>query len=161
MSNYCVATLDAGRARLMTLERDPDPEEGGLFLEEKLQFIHPEERVGEENLFRDSHPHGNRAVAGGPLHRYDDHRRDHEEELRRRFCRRIVEAVDDLQRRTAFGHLVVVAPPSMLGLLRPELEKLRDIQVETVNKDLSTLPPATLYQQLSGLGVLPPVRASS
>src|SRR5689334_11267988 len=87
--NVLVAVVDAGRARIYTYEPERAPVAGqGPELRERLDLIDP------ERTLRPGDRHGGKpGTAVGPTGRgygLDDHRRDHEQELERRFAAAIV-----------------------------------------------------------------------
>jgi len=74
----------------------------------------------------------------GVTYQYDDHRERHHNELKRRFAKEVAEAISSFASRAALAKLIIVAAPSMLGLLRPTLAKSfpRDRELIELAEDL-------------------------
>lgn len=87
-----VLTVDAARARIFRIEGDSP--RGVPQLVEAASLVHPEARVPESERYSDSNPRS--GMGGGGYHTFDDHRRDHELEERRRFAKHIAASLDDL-----------------------------------------------------------------
>ena len=69
--------------------------------------------------------------------------------LKSLFAHELAEKLDEERKKNAYRHLVVVAPPQMLGDLRKELdEQVRKMIVLEIDKDLSMLPPRELEGHL-------------
>ncbi len=69
----------------------------------------------------------------------------------RRFARRIAEALEEERRRDRYDRLVVMAPPTFLGLLRDEIPAaVHALMTAEIGKDLVHEPPESLT------GYLPP-----
>jgi protein required for attachment to host cells len=77
----------------------------------------------------------------------DPHRR-----LKRRFARRIAEALDRRLAAGAFSRLVVIAPPAFLGDLRAEMpERLNEATAAEIAKDLTRSPLEAIASHIEGL----------
>lgn len=162
-SDVCVVTIDASRARFFALEVLEASLQGRLTrLVEIADLANPGRRQREGEMFSSSRPGLNSAPGGfvgrGVQHGTDDGRVDHIDELDRRFA---VDAAGELSRHVAeldARRAVVVANPTMLGMLRSALareSKLR-VEVSEVKKDLSWLSPVEVHDRLAEEGLLPP-----
>lgn len=70
----------------------------------------------------------------------------------RRFAAAIIERLDKHAEQAEFEHLVVVAPPVMLGELRQALTpRLTAMLTATLDKDLTKIPEAKLAQHLKAV----------
>ncbi len=158
MSDYCVVVVDSARARFFTLEAAEVPElESGPNLVERRDLVNPEAALPGRETWTETRSGRNTARGGGPAHGYDDHRDSHDEEVNRRFARRIAEATADLARRNGVKYLVLVAANRMLGFLRETLTLPagRKIEVREVAKDLARLNPLEIHRNLNSHGALP------
>jgi protein required for attachment to host cells len=98
-------------------------------------FDHPEGRETEGLLRRDSA--GSRSPQGASVHHNSLSPRTAPKNVAAAaFVRTITDALDQGMRSSQFGHLVMVAPPHLLGLLRKALTpELRKHLLSTVAKD--------------------------
>jgi protein required for attachment to host cells len=102
-------------------------------LVEEEAFIHSEARLKNQDLVADSagksrDPHGSLDPATSP--------KEHEAET---FAKLLASHVKSLHNERHFDHLILIAPPHFLGLLRKELHKPLDQLIErTIHKDLTT-----------------------
>jgi protein required for attachment to host cells len=101
-------------------------------------FIFLKETAGRER-YADAKTGRGRAARGGPAHGYDDHRSQHDDELDRRFARRILENFARLARAHRARSMILVAPAHILGLLRQELDIIskQGMGVHQVAKDMT------------------------
>jgi hypothetical protein len=107
MGNYCVVVASGAQARFFILEPAEFPELGiGPNLVERGELINPEKEIARRDLYTDSKTGRGRAPHGGPSHGYDDHRSQHEDELERRFARKVLEKTDSA------GSYAGIAPPA-------------------------------------------------
>lgn len=162
MTDYCVVVANGSRARFFTLQESEVPEiEGGPNLvEQGTDLVNPEKELPDRELWANE-PGRNRAPNGGPAHGYDDHREQHDEELVRRFARRVAEEAARKAQSCNAAHVVLVAQKRTLGFLRPALDPLlkAGVDVREVGKDLSKLTPSELHEHLARENALPRRRA--
>lgn len=72
------------------------------------------------------------------------------------FLRKVSEKLDKAVRVHQVKHLVVVAPPRALGILRGQLSAgVRDVLVAEIAKDLVKHPTHEIERHLSAMGQLP------
>lgn len=156
MNGYCIVVADASRARFFTLEPAAVPElESGPRLVEQSDLVNPEAALPGRETWSDTRSGSNTAPGGGPSHRYDDHRERHEEELGRRFARRISAAALDLARQQGAKYLVLVAASRMLGYLRPVLQASAEgVEIREAAKDLAGLSAQDIQRHLVAAGLL-------
>lgn len=75
---------------------------------------------------------------------------DWHEQAKRDFARDVAEVLKEKARNGAFDNLILVAPPAMLGNLRPLLSaETKGKLLGEVNKDYTQLTPREIKQQLS------------
>jgi protein required for attachment to host cells len=66
---------------------------------------------------------------------------DQHAQLKQKFVASVVDALTDKHNEGAFDKLIIVAPPTVLGMIRPQLKgRLRDVTVHEVDKDLTKTP---------------------
>ncbi|MGN6105556.1 MAG: host attachment protein [Kofleriaceae bacterium] len=162
MKRACIAIVDAAHARLYTYEQDEDT---GPTLRELRDLVSPGRQA--HGMFSDvqyqkpgvgpgsGRPNHFQHGGHGPA---DDHRTDHLAELDARFARSIVDEVDRIVREHAYGHLVLVASPKMLGALRKAYAPLvrPDVEVAEIPQDLAWLTPAQLHDHLAAMKLISP-----
>jgi protein required for attachment to host cells len=146
MGNYCVVVASGAQARFFILEPAEFPELGiGPNLVERGELINPEKEIARRDLYTDSKTGRGRAPHGGPSHGYDDHRSQHEDELERRFARKVLEKT------------MLIAPARMLGLLRQHLDiiRKRGMEVHGLAKDVTKFSPKQIHDYLAREQLLP------
>ena len=85
---------------------------------------------------------------GGAIHMSEPHIDVHDE-VREHFAKLLAEKLAKAAEEKAFDHLVLVAPPKMLGELRKHLnEKVLKLINEEISKDLTSSTPAELTASL-------------
>lgn len=158
MCDYCVVVVDSARARFFTLENPEVPEiESGPNLVERRELRNPEGAQSGRETWTESRSGGNSAPGGGAAHGYDDHRDGHEDEVSRRFAKRVAEASRKLAHRSGARCLVLVAANRMLGFLREAtpVSNGNGLEVREIAKDLVRQSPHDIHRNLGGAGVLP------
>jgi protein required for attachment to host cells len=76
---------------------------------------------------------------------------DHHAQLKRKFVMSVLDTLAAKHTEGAFDKLIVVAPPTVLGIIRPELKgRLREITVCEIDKDLTKTP---IHEIASHLGI--------
>jgi protein required for attachment to host cells len=158
--SYCVIAADAGRARILTLEINESSDSAQpTSLVEISDLSNPARRARDRDLFSDTRPGLRREGAHGPRHAVDDGRASQRQEADKRFAELVAEQAEAAWRRHPTCHVVLVAPPRMLGTLRPALARRHPCpatsEIEELDKDLSQLAPAALHDALAQAGLLP------
>jgi protein required for attachment to host cells len=75
---------------------------------------------------------------------------DQHAELKRKFVAGVLDTLAAKHTEGAFDQLIIVAPPTVLGMIRPELKgRLREITVGEIDKDLTKTP---IHEIASHLG---------
>ena len=158
MTDYCVVVADSYRARFFTLEAARIPEvESGPNLVEHRDLVNPEVAILGRDQFSDLKSGRNTAPGGGPAHGYDDHRDRHEDELDRRFARRIAATAMDVVREHGAKCLVLALSSRMLGFLRDAIRHpgAAKLEVRETAKDLTNRKPIDIHHHLSEANLLP------
>jgi protein required for attachment to host cells len=149
MHRACIAIVDAAHARLYSSEpRDGDEAQ----LREERDLVSPGRQA--HGRFSDKParaPGGNHAAK-------DDHRDDNLHEQDARFARDVIGEIDRIVRERAYGQVIVVASPKMLGELRRVDARLRrdGLVLDEVQQDLAWLWSPQLHDQLAAHGLLEP-----
>ena len=157
--NVCVLVADAARARLLVL--DAEAAGGGApttRLVEIQKLSNPLLRALDAEAVSDSGT-GRRGGARTPLHSTPDHRDHRRRGAERHFAAIAAEEAAGVWRRYPSCEVVVVAPPVMLGLLRPAIERqlrAKDrVTIHEVAGDHTKLSAAMLHDLLAGSGLIP------
>jgi protein required for attachment to host cells len=156
MKRACIAIVDASRARIYTYEQDREPTDQ---LHEVTDLVDPGRRLLPGTLFSDSRPGQRGRVPGQAGHTVDDHREAHVSEMDAQFAKGIVAELDRVVREGAYGQLIIVASPPMLGLVRKATEAvhaLMRLQIDEVSRDLAKLTSAQLHDHLAQQQLIPP-----
>jgi protein required for attachment to host cells len=158
MSDYCVVTVDAARARFFCLEpvQQPSLESGPKLVEYREALINTELELSGRALWSDTKT--GRNAANGMAHGYDDHRDQHTEEFKRRFAKLVADEAVQLAQLKGAKKLIVTAEKQMLGYLRNALHvpPKASFEVTEMAKDLSRLSPQDLQEHLAHEGLVPP-----
>ena len=153
MKRACIAVVDATSARLYAYEQDT--EDPAHELREVADLSNPGRRLRPSERFANS---GGSQAPGAPGHSFDDHREHNVDDKDLRFARDVVAELDRLVRDRAFGHVIVVASPNMLGDLRKVDGVLHreGVVVDEIPRDLAKLTSPQLHDHLASLKLPPP-----
>jgi len=142
MGKTGIIVADGARARFITYEPTRDLDlDGRPRCVEQADLVNPERRAAAREQFSDR-PGRLHASRGGPAHAADDHRQRHQEEVDRRFARRILEETQPFAEKHQLGRLILIAAPRLLGCLRAQLDgrRLADLSIVELNEDHSQRP---------------------
>ena len=157
-SSYCVIAADAGRARILTLDVG-SADEQATHLIEVADLTNPARRTRDSDLFSDTRPGLRREGAHGPRHAVDDGRDRQRDESDKKFAELVADQAEVAWSNFAACHIVVVAPPRMLGILRPVVARHQTgatrCEVDELDRDLCRLAPPALHDALAEAGLLP------
>lgn len=169
MKRACVVVLDAARARICLYQEQAKP---GFELTEYRDLASPGRRMKEGDMFSESRPAtaqqggfrkrgwggGDKSTFGTPGGTYDDHRGAHIDEMDAKFIKEVVETLQHVLADKQMGHLIVCAPPRMLGMFRQtaDFEKKGNHQVDELSIDISQLSLPQIHDQLASRGLIPP-----
>jgi protein required for attachment to host cells len=166
MKRACIAIVNAARARIYTYDEASQP---GDELHETVDLVNPGRRLKAGDMFsetrpslatgslRRSTPGGNRSDSGEPGTTFDDHRDAHIDEMDNKFAKQIVDELDRIIQANRLMHLVLIAPPKMLGTLRKNNGVLhRDgLALDEITQDLTNLSAPALHDRLAALHLIP------
>jgi protein required for attachment to host cells len=137
-----ILIADAARARLFRY----DPAGKGLVMALDHQFVAMRPRSGDIASDRP----GRRFDSRGRGRHVTEPPTDPHPRAEHQLMREVAEALDRERAGGSFDHLVVVAPPQVLGELRAAMTaELRKLVAAEVNKDYSGLPPQDLLKHLA------------
>jgi protein required for attachment to host cells len=157
MNHTLVAVLNGTKARFFTLEFADFPEhESGPNLIEHEALINEENELAGEELWASSKTGRNRGSVG-QSHSYDDHRQNHVVEFEQRFSQKIVSRMQSLIELHNIRHLLLVAEPQMLGIVREPInaEISKTIEIKELAKDLCQFSVRDLHEYLASKKFLP------
>jgi protein required for attachment to host cells len=157
MNRTLVAVLNGTEARFFTLEFADFPEhESGPDLIEHEALTNEENEMAGEDLWASSKTGRNRGSAG-QSHSYDDHRQNHVVKFEQRFSQNIVSHMQSLIELNRIRHLLLVAEPQMLGIVREPInaEISKTIEVKELAKDLCQFSVRDLHEYLANKKLLP------
>jgi protein required for attachment to host cells len=157
MSDFLVAVINGTRARFLTLEEAQFPEcESGPNLVEHRDILNLAKEMRGQELWANVKT-GRNQGAGGQAHGYDDHRENHLSEFGRRFAQAIAAEIVNLSQVHHPQHLLLVAEPQILGMLRETLAAAlpKNFNIQELTKDLCKLKPQELHEYLATKNLLP------
>ena len=146
-----IVVADQSEADFYDLEERDMPPHLVLRLEDAAAHLHDRDLKSDRpgRVFDHAAAPGTRRSAVG--HHSTGGERNPRKVEARRFARRIAEALDEAHLKNRYERLVVMAPPTFLGLLREEMSAaVRALLAAEVGKDLVHEPVAALS------GYLPP-----
>lgn len=157
MNKVLVSVADGTQARFLTLNLPDFPDEQvGVPLVELERLSNPSNEAQDEELWSSTKTGRNRG-AGGQAHSYDDHRVGHRVEFERRFAQEIATHITDLVNIDQIRHLILVAEPQMIGLLRDTLAASvpTSLRISELTKNLCHLKPHELQKYLANHKLIP------
>ena len=161
-SHYLVIAADAARGRIFLLAATGSGLAPTLMpLTEVADLMRPDGRARDGDLHSESRPAQRADLFAGPGsgHGVSDHRDSRRREASREFAESVAEAASRVWRTLPDCRIVVVASPTMLGLLRPAVARRTSgpsaPPVHELARDLSKLAPAALHDALAAAALLP------
>jgi protein required for attachment to host cells len=157
MNHTLVMVLNGTKARFFGLEFADFPEnESGPSLIEHEALINEANELAGADLWASSKTGRNRGSAG-QSHSYDDHRQNHVVEFEQRFSQDIVSRMQSLIESHKIRHLLLVAEPQMLGIVREPInaEISKTVEVKELAKDLCQFSVRDLHEYLASKKLLP------
>ncbi len=157
MVKFAVAVINGSQARFFTLDSAAlsEYESSPNLLEEESLADSTRELHGQE-LWANTKTGRNRG-SNGQAHSYDDHRQKHEIEFEKRFANKISSAMLNLIQTHQARHLIIVAEPRILGMLRDLMtgNLFKNLQIDEVAKDICHLKSNQIHDYLAKKGLLP------
>lgn len=129
MEQYWILVADSARARIFSRDKKFSP------LEEIETLVHPESRLHRQDLVTDRPGKVQESMTAGEY--ANDEPTDPKTTEARQFARDISQQLRESRVAGSFRHLVLVAEPKFLGLLRKSLDPgTRDLVTAEVAKNL-------------------------
>lgn len=142
MSRIWVLVAESSRAKLFSAENRKAP------LVEIGDFAHPEARLHEGDLVSDQSGSDGGSVGQG-RHVLDNKTSARDIE-RTEFARNLAHRLEAARKEKAFDRVVLIAPPSFLGLLRDNLsDEVMERVTEQIDKNLVQQPAHVVREHLS------------
>ena len=158
MGKYAVAAIDGTSARFFSLDSalSSEYESSPNLLEHKGLSDATKELHGQE-LWANTKTGRNRG-SSSQAHAYDDHRQSHEREFEKRFANKISNALIDLVKTHQAKHLIIVAEPEILGIMREVMSDnfFKSLNLKEVAKDICHFNVRQIHDYLAKKNLLPP-----
>ncbi|MGF1542575.1 MAG: host attachment protein [Pleurocapsa sp.] len=158
MSKFAVAVINGTQSRFFTLDSAATSEyESSPNLLEHQGLSNTVNELHGRELWANTKTGRNRG-SGGQSHSYDDRRQNHVLEFEKKFANKISSAMLDLIETYQARHLVVVAEPQILGIMREAMtdKSFKTINVQEVAKDICHLKSTQIHDYLAKKKLLPP-----
>jgi protein required for attachment to host cells len=140
MTSIWIIVADNSRARLFTTESSSSP------LQELEDLTHTESRMHDREITQDLP--GRHSGTGGTGHPYNQ-ATDPKEYEAVQFAHQIIGYLEDACNANRFDRLMIIAEPSMLGLLRKEMpERIKKYIAFELDKNITTLSAADIRSHL-------------
>jgi protein required for attachment to host cells len=135
-----ILVADSSRARIFTTDTPSAP------LEEIEDFSHVEGRLHDKEITSDLPGRIKSSAGGGHAFEQPTDPKQHEID---NFAHLIVQFLEDAQNAKRFDHLLIVAAPAFLGLLRNHLsEQIKRLICFELDKDLTVMSASNIRQHL-------------
>ena len=140
MKSTWILVADSTRARIFTADSPSSP------LEEIEGFSHTEGRLHDRELTSDLPGRIKSADGSGHAFEQPTDPKKHETD---NFAHRVAQHLEEAHNANRFEHLLIVAGPAFLGLLRNHLpEQIKRLVRFELDKELTTLSAAEIRQHL-------------
>ncbi|MGB5632115.1 MAG: host attachment protein [Waterburya sp.] len=157
MVKFAVAVINGSQARFFTLDSAAisEYESSPNLLEHESLADSTRELHGQE-LWANTRTGRNRG-SNGQAHSYDDHRQKHEIEFEKRFANKIISVMLNLIQTHQARHLIIVAEPQILGMLREVMTDnlFNNLHIQEVAKDICHLKSNQIHDYLAKKKLLP------
>ena len=157
MVKFAVAVINGTKARFFSLDSAAlsEYESSPKLLEQEGLSDATKELHGQE-LWANLKTGRNRS-SNNQAHSYDDHRQNHEHELEKRFAQKISSRMLNLVQTEGAKHLLIVAEPQILGLMRATMTDnlFKTLNLKEVAKDIGHFSVKQIHDYLAKKGLLP------
>jgi protein required for attachment to host cells len=141
MSNLWVLVAESSRAKLYSAESR------NAALEEIEAFVHSGSRLHEGDLVSDQAGSDGGSVGQG--RHVLDRKTSARDTERTEFAKSLARHIEAARKEKAFDRLVLIAPPSFLGLLREHLsDEVMERVIEQIDKNLVQQPASAVREHL-------------
>ncbi len=142
MSSIWVVVAESSRAKLYSAENRKAP------LVEIGDFVHPESRLHDGDLVADQSGSDGGSVGQG-RHVLDNKTNPRDTE-KTEFAKTLAHRLEAARNEKTFNRLVLIAPPSFLGLLRDNLsDEVMELVTAQIDKNLVQQPASVVREHLS------------
>ena len=158
MGKFAVAVINGTQARFFTLDSAASSEyESSPNLLEHEGLVDSTKELHGQELRAHTKTGRNRGTSG-QAHSYDDHRQNHELEFEKRFANKINGAMLNLIKTHQAKHLILVAEPQILGMMREAMTDslFKKLNIYEVAKDICHLKSNQIHDYLAKKELLPP-----
>ena len=158
MGKFAVAVINGTQARFFTLDSAASSEyESSPNLIEHEGLADSTKELHGQELWANTKTGRNRGTSG-QAHSYDDHRQNHELEFEKRFAHKINGAMLNLIKTHQSKHLLLVAEPQILGMMREAMTDslFKNLNIYEVAKDICHLKSNQIHNYLAKKKLLPP-----
>jgi len=158
MGKFAVAIINGTQARFFTLDSAATSEyESSPNLIEHEGLSDSTKELRGQELWANTKTGRNRSP-NSQTHSYDDHRQKHELEFEKRFAHKISSVMLDLIQTNQARHLILVAEPQILGMMREAItdSSFKNLNIQQVAKDLCHLKTKEIHDYLANKELLPP-----
>ena len=157
MGKFAIAVINGSQARFFILDSTASSEyESGPNLIEHDSLANSTRELHGQELWANTKTGRNRG-ANGQAHGYDDHRQKHEIEFEKRFANKINNAMLNLIQTHQARHLILVAEPQILGIMREAMTDslFKILNIQEVAKDICHLKLHQIHDYLAKKNLLP------
>lgn len=157
MGKFTVAVINGSQARFFTLDSAALSEhESGPDLLEHPGLANNNNELHGQELWANIKTGRNRG-SNGQAHSYDDRRQNHKIEFEKKFANKVSSAMLDLVQTYQAKHLIVVAEPQILGILRDSMtdNSFENLDIHEVAKDICRLKSNQIHDYLAKKKLLP------
>lgn len=157
MGKFAVAVINGTQARFFTLDSAATSEyESGPNLIEHSGLTDSTKEMLSQELWANIKTGRNRGTSG-QAHSYDDHRQNHEIEFEKRFANEISSKMLDIIQTHQARHLILVAEPQILGLMREAMSDnlFKNLNIKEVAKDICHFKVTQIHDYLAKKELLP------
>ena len=157
MGKFAVAVINGTQARFFTLDSNASSEyESSPKLIEQEGLSSPTKELRGQELWANTKTGRNRGTSG-QAHSYDDHRQNHEIEFEKRFANKISSAIVNIIRTNQARHLILVAEPHILGIMRAAMTDnlFKSLNIKTAAKDICHFDGDQIHDYLAKKQLLP------
>lgn len=157
MAKFAVAVINGTQARFFTLDStEPSDYESGPNLVEHEGLSDSTQELHGQELWANTKTGRNRG-SNGQAHSYDDHRQNHKIEFEKKFANKISNAMLNIIKSYDARHLILVAEPQILGLMREVMTDnlLTKLNTTEVAKDICHFNVSQIQDYLAKKDLLP------
>jgi protein required for attachment to host cells len=157
MAKFTVAAINGTQARFFTLDSTEASEyESGPNLIEHEGLSDSTKELRDQELWANTKTGRNRG-SSGQAHSYDDHRQNHKLEFGKKFANQISNKLLNIIKNHDARHLIVVAEPQILSLMRKVMtdKSWTQLNIAEIPKDIAHFNVNEIHDYLAKKDLLP------